>query len=149
MCLLCFHVHLFFAALWSPAGKGLSSWLAFVMSYCEACKGVIGIQDIGHFTSRDIGYYPFYFQGYRILCSISGILCFLLKRRKNRKRTVKVPLKDESLKRKRLSLNEMYEWFLLAYLTYFFNPTRNIKMVFGEKIPKMGTFSDFCHYFLC
>ena len=35
MCLLCFHLHLFFAALWSPAGKGLSSWLAFVMSYCE------------------------------------------------------------------------------------------------------------------
>ena len=25
----------------------------------------------------------------------------------------------------------------------FFNPCLNIKMVFGEKIPKMGTFSDF------
>ena len=25
----------------------------------------------------------------------------------------------------------------------FFNPTLNIKVVFGEKIPKMGTFSDF------
>ena len=25
----------------------------------------------------------------------------------------------------------------------FFNPTLNIKKVFGEKIPKMGTFSDF------
>ena len=34
----------------------------------------------------------------------------------------------------------MYLWFLLAYLPYFFNPTLNIKMVFGEKIPKMGTF---------
>ena len=45
----------------------------------EACIGVIGIQDICHFTSRDIGYCPFYFQGYRILCSISGILCFLPK----------------------------------------------------------------------
>ena len=22
-------------ALWSPAGKGLTSWLSFVMSYCE------------------------------------------------------------------------------------------------------------------
>ena len=31
----------------------------------------------------------------------------------------------------------------VAYLPYFFNPTLNIKMVFGEKIPKMGTFSDF------
>ena len=48
----------------------------------EACIGVIGIQDICHFTSRDIGYYPFYFQGYRILCSISGILCFLPKNKK-------------------------------------------------------------------
>ena len=36
----------------------------------EACIGVLGIQDICHFTSRDIGYYPFYFQGYGILCSI-------------------------------------------------------------------------------
>ena len=34
----------------------------------EACIGVLGIQDICHFTSRDIGYYPIYFQGYRILC---------------------------------------------------------------------------------
>ena len=37
----------------------------------------------------------------------------------------------------------MYVWFLLAYLPYFFNPTLNIKMVFREQIPKMGTFSDF------
>ena len=44
----------------------------------EACLGVLEIQDISHFTSRDIGYYPFYFPGYGILCSIfeliSGIL---------------------------------------------------------------------------
>ena len=26
---------LFVDALWSPAGKGLTSWLSFVMSYCE------------------------------------------------------------------------------------------------------------------
>ena len=25
---------LFIDALWSPAGKGLTSWLSFVMSYC-------------------------------------------------------------------------------------------------------------------
>ena len=36
----------------------------------EACMGVIEIQDICLFTSRDIGYYPFYFQGYGILWSI-------------------------------------------------------------------------------
>ena len=30
--LLCFHASLFVDALWSPAGKGLTSWLSFVMS---------------------------------------------------------------------------------------------------------------------
>ena len=34
-------------------------------------------------------------------------------------------------------------WFLLPTYPNFFNPTLNIKIVFGEKIPKMGTFSDF------
>ena len=33
--LLCFRVRLFIHALWSTAGKGLASWLSFVMSYCE------------------------------------------------------------------------------------------------------------------
>ena len=33
--LLCFCVRLFIVALWSPAGKGLTSWLSFVMSNCE------------------------------------------------------------------------------------------------------------------
>ena len=33
--LLCFRAHLFIDALWSPAGKGLTSWLSFVMSNCE------------------------------------------------------------------------------------------------------------------
>ena len=27
-------LRLFIAALWSPAGKGLTSWLSFVMFYC-------------------------------------------------------------------------------------------------------------------
>ena len=31
------------------------------LAILEACIGVLGIQDICHFTSRDIGYYPFYF----------------------------------------------------------------------------------------
>ena len=52
----------------------------------EACIGVIGIQDICHFTSRDIGYYPFYFQGYRIPCSISGILFFFAEKKKKKKK---------------------------------------------------------------
>ena len=33
--LLCFCVCLFICALWSPAGKGLTSWLSFGMSNCE------------------------------------------------------------------------------------------------------------------
>ena len=32
LCLLCLCVHLFTYALWSPAGKGLTSWLLFVVS---------------------------------------------------------------------------------------------------------------------
>ena len=33
--LLCFHARLFVDALWSPAGKGLISWLTFLMSCCD------------------------------------------------------------------------------------------------------------------
>ena len=33
--LLCFHAHLFVDAFWPPAGKGLTSWLSFVMSNCD------------------------------------------------------------------------------------------------------------------
>ena len=32
---LCFHARLFVDALWSPAGKGLISWLLFVISNCD------------------------------------------------------------------------------------------------------------------
>ena len=35
VCLLCFCARLFIVALWSPAWKGLTSWLSFVMSNCE------------------------------------------------------------------------------------------------------------------
>ena len=33
--LLCFHARLFVDAFWSPAGKGFTSWLSFVMSNCD------------------------------------------------------------------------------------------------------------------
>ena len=33
--LLCFRASLLIDALWSPAGKGLTSWLSIVMSNCE------------------------------------------------------------------------------------------------------------------
>ena len=35
LCLLCLCARLFICALWSPAGKGLTSWLSFVVSDCE------------------------------------------------------------------------------------------------------------------
>ena len=34
LCLLCLCVRLFICALWSPFGKGLTSWLSFVVSVC-------------------------------------------------------------------------------------------------------------------
>ena len=33
---------LFIYALWSPAGKGLTSWLSFVVSYCEFVSWYLG-----------------------------------------------------------------------------------------------------------
>ena len=36
LCLLCLCARLFICALWSPAGKGLTSWLSFVVSNCES-----------------------------------------------------------------------------------------------------------------
>ena len=35
LCLLCLCARLFICALWSPAGKGLTAWLAFVVHNCE------------------------------------------------------------------------------------------------------------------
>ena len=35
LCLLCLCTRLFICALWSPAGKGLTSWLSFLVSNCE------------------------------------------------------------------------------------------------------------------
>ena len=35
LCLLCLCARLFICALWSPAGKGLTSWLLLVVSNCE------------------------------------------------------------------------------------------------------------------
>ena len=35
LCLLCLCTRMFICALWSPAGKGLTSWLSFVVSNCK------------------------------------------------------------------------------------------------------------------
>ena len=42
LCLLSLCARLFICALWSPAGKGLTSWLSCVVSNCE-CYFPIGI----------------------------------------------------------------------------------------------------------
>ena len=39
--LLWFHARLFVDALWSPAGKGLTSWLSFVMSNCDVVTFIL------------------------------------------------------------------------------------------------------------
>ena len=43
LCLLCLCARLFICALWSPAGKGLTSWLSFVVSNCEFAPFPCGI----------------------------------------------------------------------------------------------------------
>ena len=43
LCLLCLSARLFKCALWSPAGKGLTSWFSFVVSNCEFVDFSIGI----------------------------------------------------------------------------------------------------------
>ena len=43
MFLLCFRARLFIDALWSPAGKGLTSWLSFVVSNCKAVAAYLKV----------------------------------------------------------------------------------------------------------
>ena len=43
LCLLCLCARLFICALLSPAGKGLTSWLSFVVFNCEFVTFPIGI----------------------------------------------------------------------------------------------------------
>ena len=40
--LLCFRARLFIDALWSSAGKGLTSWLSFVISTFHFPIGILG-----------------------------------------------------------------------------------------------------------
>ena len=41
LCLLCLYARLFICALCLPAGRGLASWLSFVVSNCEHFGGGI------------------------------------------------------------------------------------------------------------
>ena len=45
LCLLCLCARLFICALWSPAGKGLTSWLPFVVSLSHWYPGSVVVLD--------------------------------------------------------------------------------------------------------
>ena len=52
--LLCFHVRLFVVALWSPAGKGVTSWLSFMMSNCDVVIfPLVSIPDLALFLTSN------------------------------------------------------------------------------------------------
>ena len=43
LCLICIYARLFVCASWSPAGKGLTSGIWFVVSHCECVTFLSGI----------------------------------------------------------------------------------------------------------
>ena len=55
LCLLCLCGRLFICAFWSPAGKGLTPWLSFVMYNCE--KDGKYQESIQSSTTSDPGYH--------------------------------------------------------------------------------------------
>ena len=69
------HTHLLFCLdlLFCTQTAVLKIWIPILNYYYilwRLVNGVLEIYGIGHITSRDIGYYPIYFQGYGILSSI-------------------------------------------------------------------------------
>ena len=42
LCLLCLYERLFICALWSPAGKGPTLWLSFMVSNCDFLISILG-----------------------------------------------------------------------------------------------------------
>ena len=61
LCLLCLCARLFICALWSPAGKGLTSRLSFVVYNCpidildQVWYLIVSIPDLCTLTNFDIG----------------------------------------------------------------------------------------------
>ena len=83
LCYLCLMfvmpLHLFIAALWSPAGKGLTSWISFLMFNCvsvtfpcgilgQVWYSIVSISDLCHLSYFDVS------KG----GSFIGICCFLI-----------------------------------------------------------------------
>ena len=52
--LVCFQARLFDDALWSPAEKGLTSWLSFVMSNCDVITFPSFICHLSYFAMSEI-----------------------------------------------------------------------------------------------
>ena len=68
--------HLLIAALWSPAGKGLTSWLSFVVLNCVIVTFSFGIlSQVKYFIVSILDLCPIsYFHTVRIVLHISAVL---------------------------------------------------------------------------
>ena len=90
LCLLCLCARLFICALWSPAGKGLTSWLSFVVSAVSLSlshwypgSGVVldcidsNLCTLTYFHSIFISLFGLIFQKRKIPKIITKILSFL------------------------------------------------------------------------
>ena len=76
-CLLCLFAHLFICALWSPAGKGLTSWLSFVLSNCEFVTfPLVSWVRCGTWLYRFLIFAPLLtFKNINMLCVVVFFLC--------------------------------------------------------------------------
>ena len=55
LCLICLCARLFICAVWSPAGKGLTSWLSFVVSaVSQVWYLIVSIPDLCTLTYFEI-----------------------------------------------------------------------------------------------
>ena len=64
---LCLHARLFIDVLWSPAGKGLTLWVSFLMSNCEVVTFPCGI--LGQVMSLIVSFPDLCFFSYFYICS--------------------------------------------------------------------------------
>ena len=78
LCMLCLCARLFICALWSPAGKGLTSWLSFVVSNCEFVTfPLVSLVSLTYFYPSDkILSKVKMFQTTNNNCEINAIKCF-------------------------------------------------------------------------
>ena len=86
LCLLCFHARLFVDALWSPAGKVLTSWLSFVMSNCTLGPVVNILAIISNANIlKQIREYKYTTSKVSVVRYYFRFMSFLTKERKNKK----------------------------------------------------------------